>query len=54
MQPSDIEQQAKADIEQRVVEINQTVNGWVYGISQHKYEAMVKTQEDLLKPLETE
>ena len=41
-------------VKQRVADINQRVNGWVYRISKQKYEAMVKKPEDLLKPLPEE
>lgn len=50
----DIEQQAAEDVAQAVNAINQRVNGWVYAIARYKYDAMVKTPEDLLKPLETQ
>lgn len=46
-----IEKQAAIDIANRVEEINQKVNGWAYGVSKQKYEAMTKKPEDLLKPL---
>lgn len=49
----DIAQQAAEDVADRVAEINQRVNGWAYGIAKYKYEGMVKTQEDILKPLES-
>jgi hypothetical protein len=48
-----IEKQAVAEITRLVDDINQRVNGWAYGISENKYEAMVKEMEDLLKPVET-
>lgn len=46
-----IEKQAAIDVANRVEEINRKVNGWAYGISKQKYEAMIKKPEDLLKPL---
>lgn len=49
---SEVEAQAAKDVAQAVDEINRRVNGWVYAIAAYKYEAMVKTPEDLLKPLE--
>lgn len=49
----DIAQQAAEDVGNRVDEINQRVKGWAYGIAKYKFEGMVKTQEDILKPLET-
>lgn len=49
----DIAQQAVEDVASRVAEINQRVNGWAYGIAKYKFEGMVKTQEDVLKPLES-
>jgi len=49
----DIETQAADDMAKRVENINQKVNGWAYGISQQKFETMVKKREDLLKPLES-
>ncbi len=48
----DIAQQAAEDVANRVAEINQRVSDWAYGIAKYKYEGMVKTQEDILKPLE--
>lgn len=47
---TDTAQQAAVDVANRVAEINQRVNGWAYGIAKYKYDAMVKTQEELLKP----
>lgn len=44
--------QAAEDVAKRVEEINQRVKGWAYGIIKYKFEGMVKTQEDILKPLE--
>jgi len=49
----DIAQQAAEDVANRVAEINQRVSGWAYGIAKYKFEGMVKTQEDILKPLES-
>jgi hypothetical protein len=49
----DIEKRALDDVTQTVESINQKVEGWVYGIAKHKYEALVKKPEDLLKPLES-
>jgi len=47
-----IAQQAAEDVAKRVGEINQRVSGWAYGIAKYKFEGMVKTQADILKPLE--
>jgi len=52
VQPGDIEQRAAADVASTVAEINQRVVGWVYGIPKHKYDAIVKKPEDLLKPVD--
>lgn len=49
----DIAQQAIEDVAKSVTEINQRVGGWAYGIAKYKFEAMVKTREDILKPLES-
>ena len=49
----EIEKQAAEDVAKAVGKINQKVEGWAYGISKQKFEAMVKKPEDLLKPLET-
>jgi len=46
-----IEKQALTDIANKVDEINRKVDGWAYGISKQKYDAMIKKPEDLLKPL---
>jgi len=48
----EISQRAAEDVANRVDEINQRVNGWAYGIAKYKFEGMVKTQADILKPLE--
>ena len=48
---AEVEKQAAEDVGRQVDEINARVAGWAYGISKSKYEAMVKKQEDLLKPL---
>jgi len=48
----DISQQAAEDVASRVDEINQRVNGWAYSIAKYKFEGMVKTQADILKPVE--
>ena len=48
----DISQQAAEDVANRVDEINQRVNGWAYSIAKYKFETMVKTQAEILKPLE--
>jgi len=45
--------QAAADVTQQVEDINSKAGGWAYGISESKFEAMVKKPEDLLKPLES-
>jgi hypothetical protein len=44
-----IVQAAMDDVAARVAGINQRVDGWAYGIASYKFEAMVKTQEDILK-----
>ena len=49
----EIEKQAQDDVAGMVDAINLKVDGWAYGISKQKFEAMVKKPEDLLKPLET-
>ncbi len=49
----DIAQQAIEDVAKSVAEINQRVSGWAYGIEKYKFEAMVKTREEILKPLES-
>jgi len=49
----DIAQQAAEDVAGRVAGINQRVNGWAYGIAKYKFETMVKTRDDILKPLES-
>ena len=49
----DIEKQAAIDVAETVEKINRKVNGWAYGISKFKYDAMVNKPEDLLKPLES-
>ena len=49
----DIARLAVEDVAKRVADINDGVNGWVYGIAGHKYNAMVKKFEDLLKPVES-
>lgn len=48
-----LEMQAADDVAKAVEAINQKSLGWAYGISQQKFEAMVKMPEDLLKPLDT-
>jgi len=45
---------AEDNVKQRVADINQRANGWVYSISKQKFDAMAKMQEDLLKPLQQE
>ena len=49
----EIEQRAAKDTADKVASINQKVEGWVYGISQQKFDAMTTVTEDVLKPLET-
>lgn len=49
----EIAKQALADVAKQVDAINQRVDGWVYGIAKAKYDAMAKTPEDLLKPIES-
>lgn len=48
-----VDEQAAMDVANEVEEINLKVSGWAYVIPQHKFEAMAKTPEDLLKPLES-
>ncbi|GMR14846.1 MAG: hypothetical protein BMS9Abin30_0456 [Gammaproteobacteria bacterium] len=48
-----VEQRAAQDVAKMVTDINQRVNGWAYAIARYKFEAMVKTQEDILKPVES-
>ena len=48
-----IAQQAAIEVDNMVSDINQRVNGWAYGIVKYKFEALVKTQEDILKPVES-
>ncbi len=47
------EKRAENDVAMIVEDINQKTTAWAYGISKQKYDAMVKTPEDLLKPLES-
>ena len=47
-------EKAVAAVNQQVADINQRVNGWVYDVPKAKYEAIVKKQEDLLKPIQPE
>ena len=49
----DIAQQAAEDVAKSVDEINQRVSGWAYGIAKYKFEGMVKTRDEILKPLES-
>lgn len=49
----DIDQRAAEDVAKRVERINQKVDGWVYGISKQKYDAMSSRLEDVLKPAES-
>jgi hypothetical protein len=51
---TEIEKQARDEVAGKVDGINQKVDGWAYGISKQKFEAMVKKPEDLLKPLESD
>jgi hypothetical protein len=53
IEQQEIEKRALDDVTKTVQSINQKVDGWVYGISKYKYDAMVKKPEDLLKPLES-
>ena len=48
-----IDQKAAMDIGNQVTAINQRVEGWAYGITKYKFDVMVKTLEDMLKPLES-
>jgi len=50
IEQQELEKQAADDVAKTVETINQKSLGWAYGISQHKFEAMVKKPEDLLKP----
>lgn len=45
---------AEEVVKKQVSDINQRVEGWVYSIPKPKFDAMVKTPEDLLKPVQTE
>lgn len=47
-----IDKRAAEDIANRVERINLKVDGWVYGISKQKYDAMNSRLEDVLKPVE--
>jgi hypothetical protein len=49
----EIDQRAADDVARIVKDINQRTAGWIYVIPKHKYDAMVKKTEDLLKPLES-
>jgi hypothetical protein len=49
---TDIEKQAMDDVLKVVDDINEKVAGWAYGISEQKYDDMIKQLENLLKPLE--
>jgi len=53
VEQQDIADRAREDIVKTVEDINQKVTGWAYGISKYKYDALVKKQEDILKPLDT-
>ncbi len=48
----DMALKADDDVAARVTQINQRVSGWAYGIARYKFETMVKTQEDILKPVD--
>ena len=50
----DINKRAAEDVQQAVDNINQKVLGWAYGITQQKYDVIVRKPEDLLKPMESE
>lgn len=50
-QEAEVAEEAEADVQQRVDEINQRVSGWAYAIPSFKADAMNKKLEDLLKPL---
>jgi hypothetical protein len=49
----EINRQAAIDVAKTVENINRKTATWVYGISKNKFDAMVKTPEDLLKPRES-
>jgi hypothetical protein len=53
IEQQEIERQAADEVAKIVEGINQKSLGWAYGISQQKFEAMVKKPEELLKPLDT-
>jgi len=53
IEQQDIDKRAADDVARAVEDINRRVEGWVYGIEKQKYDAMVKKQEDLLKPVES-
>lgn len=50
----DINKRAAEEVRQAVENINQKVAGWAFGITQYKYDAIVRKPEDLLKPMESE
>jgi hypothetical protein len=52
IEQQELEKQAADDVAKTVEAINQKSLGWAYGISQQKFEAMVKKPGDLLKPLD--
>lgn len=52
IEQQEIEKQAADDVAKTVDAINQKSLGWAYGITQQKFEAMVKKPEELLKPLD--
>lgn len=49
----DIDRRAAEDVAKAVGDINRRTQGWVYGISKQKFDAIVKKPEDLLKPVES-
>ena len=53
IEQQEIEKRAADDVAKAVDAINQKSTGWAYGISQQKFDAMVKKPEELLKPLDT-
>ena len=53
VEQQDIDRRAAEDVAKAVDDINRRTEGWVYGISKQKYDAMVKKPEDLLKPVES-
>jgi hypothetical protein len=53
IEQQEIDKRAADDVAKTVMDINQKTHGWAFVIAKHKYDAMVKKPEDLLKPLES-